>query len=353
MTPWLMVAALFLVTFGISNPIAAFGVFLPVIGDEERTDPARHHQVDGFAHGDLLRQHDDRRRHDLVDAVTIGVRIDLAEDAHRLGPARRIGPARALMLLHGLVKGETRPLRLGKRADAAPGELRQHGCEDFGRGASVAHGRVAAGYVDIEPAGQHFQRLVGQGGIGHHAQHADAKPARGLPFEPGKPRLALQDGEIVADGMADQDAPVVEGPHASPGLGKAGGALQHIVGNAVNGGRGRRHRLIRGNQCREGLVVLHPARRDGDAGHLDDPGPAHVERGGFGVECHGLQRRKRSCPVYASHSLPLLQGIHSIARGGCVERNQGKGEKHRGQDQYVDTRQEDRGTLAARFRGGK
>lgn len=29
-----MVAALFLVTFGISNPIAAFGVFLPVIGDD-------------------------------------------------------------------------------------------------------------------------------------------------------------------------------------------------------------------------------------------------------------------------------------------------------------------------------
>lgn len=29
-----MVAALFMVTFGISNPIAAFGVFLPVIGDE-------------------------------------------------------------------------------------------------------------------------------------------------------------------------------------------------------------------------------------------------------------------------------------------------------------------------------
>ena len=32
--PWLIVAALFLVTFGISNPIAAFGVFLPVLEED-------------------------------------------------------------------------------------------------------------------------------------------------------------------------------------------------------------------------------------------------------------------------------------------------------------------------------
>jgi MFS family permease len=32
--PWLMVAALFVVTFGVANPIAAFGVFLPVIADD-------------------------------------------------------------------------------------------------------------------------------------------------------------------------------------------------------------------------------------------------------------------------------------------------------------------------------
>ncbi len=31
---WLVVAALFTITFGVSNPFAAFGVFLPVLAEE-------------------------------------------------------------------------------------------------------------------------------------------------------------------------------------------------------------------------------------------------------------------------------------------------------------------------------
>lgn len=168
--------------------------------------------------------------------------------------------------------------------DALLFEQRQQFDEDLRGDQRIAQGGVAAYHVDAQAGGDGLHAVVvpvrvGHGGEEEGVQHGVDEADAGLGLQ--ELQQAHVEGGVVGHQHGLLGEAVELGQHPVDG----GLAVEHGLGDARDGDRGRRDRALGVHQLVEDLLAQQPSVDDAHGAEGDDGVPlGDVETGGFAVE---------------------------------------------------------------------
>ena len=233
--------------------------------------------------------------------MPVGKAVDPRQRARVLGRSGGRGDISAGAARLALGQRPARCLGFGQRANVF-GPQQRHQCrENVARGFGIAKRGVPAFDVDAEPFAQAVKTVVRQGGRRQPPQHAHIESTEARPNTPRQRVLPFQHGEVVVDGVTDDDCAAGKGLQVRRDLGKRRRPGHHVVSDVVN----RNCRLGDGatgiDQTLEAFLCLQAAAFEAQGADLHDACAARIQARRFRVENDRFESEQRRRVAGSGH----------------------------------------------------